>query len=215
MNLIFLGPPGAGKGTQAKKIITRYDIPQISTGDMLRAAVKAGTELGKEAEAYMKAGKLVTDEIVIGLIEERLQQDDCGEGFLLDGFPRTVSQADALSGVLEKLGKTLEHVVCLNVPDEELMKRLTGRRVCRNCGEEYHVIFKAIPEDGKCAKCGSDDIYQRTDDNEETIGNRLKVYHEQTKPLIDYYQERGFLRLIDGLGGIDEIHGRVRSALEG
>ncbi len=212
MNLIFLGPPGAGKGTQAKKVIARYNVPQISTGDMFRAAVKEGTEMGTKAKEYMDKGALVPDEVVVGIVRERLSLPDCQNGFLLDGFPRTLPQADALGDVLKNMGKAIDHVVTLGVPDEELMKRLTGRRVCKKCGAEFHVMFKPTKVEGVCDLCGGE-IYQRSDDNEQSIGKRLTEYHKQTKPLIDYYSERGVARKIDGLGSFDEVFERIEKSL--
>jgi adenylate kinase len=212
MNLILLGPPGAGKGTQAKKLVETYGIPQISTGDMLREAVKNQTELGMEAKKYMDAGQLVPDEVVIGLVKERLSKPDCDQGFMLDGFPRTVGQAEELDKVLAEMNKDIDHVVSIEVPNEELMGRLTGRRTCKQCGAGYHVIFDPPKVEGKCDKCGGE-LYQRDDDNEATVSNRLKVYESQTKPLIDYYQGKGLLRPIDGVGGIDEIFGRIKAVL--
>ena len=214
MNLIFLGPPGAGKGTQAKQIITKFEIPQISTGEILRAAIKEGTEMGKKAKGFIDAGKLVPDEVVVGIIKDRLAEKDCEKGFLLDGFPRTIPQADALGKVLTDMGRKLNHVVCLEVPNQELLGRLTGRRICRQCGEEFHVMFKKPKVDGVCDKCGGTDIYQRADDNEETISNRLKVYSDQTQPLIDYYDERGLLRRIDGVGSFEDIKNRIFGVLK-
>jgi adenylate kinase len=212
MNLILLGPPGAGKGTQAKRLIDAYGIPQISTGDMLREAVKNQTQLGLEAKKYMDAGQLVPDEVVIGLVKERLAQPDCAKGFMLDGFPRTVAQAEELDKVLAEMGKAIDHVISIEVPNEELIGRLTGRRTCRNCGAGYHVIFDPPKEEGKCDKCGGE-LYQRDDDNEATVANRLKVYESQTKPLIDYYQAKGLLRPIDGVGSIDDIFARIKAVL--
>jgi len=213
MNLILLGPPGAGKGTQAKMLVETYGIPQISTGDMLREAVKNQTQLGLEAKKYMDAGQLVPDEVVIGLVKERLGRDDCAQGFMLDGFPRTVPQAEALDKVLAEMGKAIDHVISIEVPNEELLKRLTGRRTCRNCGQGYHVIFDPPKQDGVCDKCGGE-LYQRDDDNEATVANRLKVYEESTKPLIDYYQAKGLLRPIDGVGAIKEIFERIKAVLD-
>lgn len=212
MRLILLGPPGAGKGTQAKRLVEKYGIPQISTGDMLRAALKAGTELGKEAKTYMDAGKLVPDSVVIGLIDERIKEADCKNGFMLDGFPRTVAQADALKGVMDKMGLKLDHVISIDVDNDDLLGRLTGRRTCRGCGAGFHVQFDPPKIEGVCDKCGAE-LYQRDDDKEETIRNRLKVYADQTEPLIAYYKAAGLLRSIVGTGSIDEIFGRITSVL--
>jgi adenylate kinase len=212
MRLILLGPPGAGKGTQAKRLVEKYGIPQISTGDMLRAALKAGTELGREAKTYMDAGKLVPDSVVIGLIDERIKEADCKNGFMLDGFPRTVAQADALKGVMDKMGLKLDHVISIDVDNDDLLGRLTGRRTCRGCGAGFHVQFDPPKKEGVCDKCGAE-LYQRDDDKEETIRNRLKVYADQTEPLIAYYKAAGLLRSIVGTGSIDEIFGRITSVL--
>jgi len=213
MDLIFLGPPGAGKGTQAKMLIEHYNIPQISTGDILRAAVAEGTDLGKKAREYMEAGKLVPDGVVIGIIEQRLKQSDCEKGFILDGFPRTVAQAEALDKVLENLGRKIDHVVSVDVPSEELIKRLTGRRTCKNCGAMYHVMFNPPKSQGICDKCGGE-LYQRPDDNEETVKSRLDVYEQQTSPLIGFYNNKGLVRRIDGRGGIKEIFEQILKILE-
>jgi len=212
MNIILLGPPGAGKGTQAKRMIERYGIPQISTGDMLRAALKAGTPLGLEAKKYMDKGALVPDAVVVGLVKERIQEDDCRKGYMLDGFPRNVSQAETLDGMLKELGQKIDHVVCIEVPDQELIQRLTGRRTCRECGAGYHVMFDPPKKDGVCDKCGGQ-LYQRDDDNEATVTSRLKVYADQTKPLIEYYEKQGKLRKVDGMGSIDEIFERIKAVL--
>jgi len=212
MNLILLGPPGAGKGTQAKRMVETYGIPQISTGDMLREAVKNQTQLGLEAKKFMDSGQLVPDEVVIGLVKERLGRDDCAKGFMLDGFPRTVPQAEELDKVLAGMNKNLDHVISIEVPNEELMGRLTGRRTCKQCGAGFHVIFDPPKQEGVCDKCGGE-LYQRDDDNEATVSNRLKVYESQTKPLIDYYSAKGLLRPIDGVGAIDEIFGRIKALL--
>lgn len=197
MNAIFLGPPGAGKGTQAQLVCEKLSIPQISTGDILRRAVKDGTETGKKAKQYMDAGQLVPDEVIIQIVRERLAQGDCKRGYVLDGFPRTVPQAEALDA-FEKI----DHVINLDVPDEELVNRLSGRRVCLKCGATYHVSML----NGKtaCAVCG-DTLVQREDDKPETVLNRLKVYHGQTAPLIDYYTRKDLLRKIDGKNNIDKI----------
>lgn len=213
MNVVLLGPPGAGKGTQAQFICQDYAVKQIATGDMFRAARKKQTELGKKVEAYMLAGKLVPDDVVIEVVDERLWQSDCDNGFLLDGFPRTVAQADALEKLLAKRQKHLDAVLSFQVPDDVIVKRLSGRRVCSSCGANYHVNFAPSRKDGVCDKCGGE-IIQRKDDTEQTIKERLKVYKDQTQPLIDYYQKRGLLKLIDGQGEVSKIRDRVRLHLE-
>lgn len=212
MNIILLGPPGAGKGTQAKRLIDKYGIPQISTGDMLRAAVAEKTQLGLEAKKYMDAGQLVPDSVVIGLVKERIQKDDCKNGYMLDGFPRNVSQAEALDKMLSELGQKIDHVICIEVPEDELIQRLTGRRTCRQCGAGFHVIFDPPKKEGVCDKCGGE-LYQRDDDNVQTVTSRLKVYKDQTEPLIAYYEKQGKLRRINGLGSIDEIFNRIVAVL--
>ena len=213
MNLIFLGPPGAGKGTQAKILAERINIPQISTGDILRAAVKDQTPMGVKAKGFMDQGALVPDEVVVGIVEERLARPDCTSGFILDGFPRTVVQADALKDMLRGYGKAIEHVVNIHVDNEELLTRLTGRRTCSACGRGYHVIFDPPPADGRCSCGGS--LFQRDDDREETIRKRLEVYGQQTAPLIDYYARESLLRTIAGIGSIDEIQQRISAAIGG
>jgi len=212
MNIILLGPPGAGKGTQAKRLIDKYGIPQISTGDMLRAALKEGTPLGLEAKKYMDKGALVPDTVVIGLVKERIQQKDCAKGYMLDGFPRNVSQAEALDKMLTDLGQKIDDVVCIEVPNDELVARLTGRRTCRDCGAGYHVMFDPPKKEGVCDKCGGE-LYQRDDDNETTVKSRLEVYADQTEPLIDYYDKQGKLRRINGVGDMEVIFGRITSVL--
>lgn len=214
MNLIMLGPPGAGKGTQAKMLVDRFGIPQISTGDMLREALKIGTELGKKAKEYMDKGALVPDEVVIGIVKERLAQSDCAKGFILDGFPRTIPQAEALDQVLVELGKKIEYAINIDVPKNELIKRLAGRRTCKKCGAMYHIIFNPPQEKGKCDKCGGE-LYQRDDDKEETIKRRLEVYESQTQPLIDYYRRKGSLVNIMGAGSIEEIFEEVTRTISG
>ncbi|MGC9109010.1 MAG: adenylate kinase [Caldimicrobium sp.] len=214
MNIVFLGPPGAGKGTQAKILIERYGIPQISTGDMLREHRAKGTELGKKAQEYMDKGQLVPDEIILDMVKERLSQPDCQKGFILDGFPRTVAQAEALDKLLEEMGKKLDFALALIVPDELLVERLTGRRTCKSCGMMYHIKYKPPKVDNKCDVCGGE-LYQRPDDNEETVRNRLKVYHESTAPLIEYYRKKGILREIDGSKSIEEITQQIIQILEG
>ena len=212
MNIILLGPPGAGKGTQAKMLVEEYQIPQISTGDILRAAVKEGSPLGKEAKACMDKGELVPDSVVIGIVEERIQQPDCAKGYMLDGFPRTVPQAEALDGMLKNLSSQIDHVVSIEVANEELVGRLTGRRTCRDCGAGFHVMFDPPEKEGVCDKCGGE-LYQRDDDNVETVTSRLDVYESQTLPLIEYYTAQGKIRPIDGVGDIKEIYGRVTQVL--
>ncbi len=213
MNIILLGPPGSGKGTQAKEIIEKHSIPQISTGDLLREAVKNETELGKKAKEYMDAGKLVPDEVVVGMVKERLQKDDCQNGFILDGFPRTVPQAEALDQTLSEVGKKIDNVLSIEVPDSEVVERLSGRRTCENCGTMYHVKFNPPKQEGVCDKCGGK-LYQRDDDNEKTIKNRLQVYHDQTSPLKDYYSKKGLVKEIEGVGDIAQIKQAVLNALE-
>jgi len=212
MNLILLGPPGAGKGTQAKMLIDRFTIPQISTGDILRAAVKEGTPMGVKAKSYMDAGALVPDEVVVGIVRERLQKPDCSKGFILDGFPRTVPQADALKESLGDLGKDITSVVSLEVDTEALVARLTGRRTCRQCGRGYHVSFDPPTKDGVCDACGGE-LYQRDDDQESTIRNRLQVYHDQTAPLVAYYEQDGLVAAIDGMQEIDVVRADILAAL--
>jgi adenylate kinase len=204
MNLILLGPPGAGKGTQAQKIVERYLIPQISTGDILRKAVREGTSIGRKAKTFMDLGQLVPDEVVVGIIEERLREPDCYSGFILDGFPRTIAQAEALQPLLVKLGKSIDHVINIEVDPEELVRRLTGRRTCKNCGAMFHVHFHPPKQKGICDRCEGT-LYQREDDKEETIRMRLKEYEKQTAPLIQYYQVKKSLRSIEGIGDETQI----------
>lgn len=213
MKLMIMGPPGAGKGTQAERLVKDLNITHISTGDMFRAAIKEGTEMGKKAKEYMDQGQLVPDEVVVGMVRDRLSQPDCAQGFLLDGFPRTVAQADALSNTLEQMGIKLDGVINIEVPRERLMARLTGRRVCKGCGASYHVMFNLPKTDGVCDSCGGE-LYQRSDDNEETVSNRLDVYEAQTQPLIDYYQERGLLIGVNGDQNIDKVLEEILSGLK-
>ena len=204
MQLLLMGPPGAGKGTQAAELVKRFDIPHISTGDMFRAAVKEGTELGKQAKACMDAGKLVPDEVTIGIVRDRLARNDCQKGFILDGFPRTVEQADALSKILESLDLNLTRVLNIHVPAEDLVERAVGRRICKSCGATYHVKFNPSQKDGVCDECGGN-LYQRADDNEETMKNRLSVYEDSTRPLIEYYKKAGVYTEIDGRQPIEKV----------
>lgn len=214
MRIILLGPPGAGKGTQAKLLIERLQVPQISTGDMLRAAVKDGTPLGRQAKAFMDRGALVPDDVIIGLVRERLQAPDSARGYILDGFPRTVAQAEALEKTLEDLRLSLDHVLCLDVPSEDLVVRIAGRRTCRQCGAMSHVRFSPTKREGVCDACGGE-TYQRDDDREETVRRRLTVYAEQTAPLVRFYEGRGLLRRIAGTGEIGEIFARMVQSLGG
>jgi len=213
MKLILLGPPGAGKGTQAKMLTDLYGIPQISTGDILRAAVKEGTPMGLKAKSCMDAGELVSDEIVVGIVRERLQKDDCKSGFILDGFPRTVPQADALAENLAQLDKALDAVVSLDVDIEALVERLTGRRTCKSCGRGFHVRFDPPKQEGVCDACGGE-LIQRDDDQETTIRKRLDVYREQTEPLVAYYRTAGLLRAVDGMKPIDEVQRELTTLLQ-
>lgn len=212
MDIVLLGPPGAGKGTQAKLMVERWGLPQVSTGDILRTAVREGTALGTEAKGFMDRGELVPDRVVIGIIEERVRQADCREGFILDGFPRTIPQAEALEKILSGMGRSIGHVVSIEVHDEELVARLAGRRICRACQEPYHLLFNPPKVDDKCDRCGGE-VYQRADDSEATVRQRLKVYHSQTSPLIDFYGKKGLLRPVSGFGTIDEIFARIARAV--
>lgn len=213
MKLILLGPPGAGKGTQAKMLTDRFSIPQVSTGDILRAAVKEGTPMGLKAKSFMDAGGLVPDAVVVGIVRERLQKSDCAGGFILDGFPRTVAQADALQETLAGLGKDLDAVISLAVDTEALVERLTGRRTCLDCGRGYHIKFDPPRVVGQCDTCGGA-LVQRDDDQELTIRKRLEVYHGQTAPLISYYRELGLLTSIDGMQEIATVQGEILAALQ-
>ncbi|MBW1810640.1 MAG: adenylate kinase [Deltaproteobacteria bacterium] len=212
MNLVLLGPPGAGKGTQAKRLIEKLAIPQISTGDLLRQAVKDETELGLQAKVKMETGELVPDDVVIGMVTQRLAQDDCKAGFILDGFPRAVGQAEALEDLLASVGRGLEHVVSIEVPEEELVRRLTGRRSCPACGAMFHVSFNPPKQSGICDACKGE-LITRADDNEETIRNRISVFRQQTEPLKDFYQAKGLLRGIDGSGTPAEIENIIAKVI--
>lgn len=213
MRLVLLGAPGAGKGTQAKKLIEKYGIPQISTGDILRKAVADGTNLGKEAKSYMDKGELVPDSVVIGLVKERISQDDCKKGYILDGFPRNIAQAETLDTVLAGMNAPLGLALSVDVEKDDLMKRLTGRRTCKSCQQMYNVHFSAPKQEGVCDKC-SGELYQRDDDKEEIINNRLDVYEKATAPLIDYYGKKGILKSVSGVGSIDDIFNKVCAILE-
>ena len=213
MQLILMGAPGAGKGTQATKLVKEFNIPQISTGDMFRAAVKDGTQLGKAAKACMDAGKLVPDEITIGIVRERLSKEDCANGFILDGFPRTVEQADALKKILADMGKTLTLALNIHVPAEDLIGRAVGRRICKNCGATYHIKYNPPKTDGICDECGGA-LYQRADDTVETMTNRLNVYVSSTRPLIEYYKAAGVYTEIDGRQPIDKVTEALISVLK-
>ncbi len=213
MNIILLGPPGAGKGTQARILVAERGMIQLSTGDMLRAARSSGSEMGKRVAAIMDAGELVTDEIVIGLIEEQLEAHPEG-GFIFDGFPRTLGQADALGALLEKHGMKLDAVIEMRVDDDALVERITARSTCATCGEVYNDITKPIPADGKCAVCGGTEFKRRADDNEESLRTRLMEYYKKTSPLIGYYYAKGDLRTVNGLGEIDEVAAEIAKVLD-
>ena len=204
MKIIMLGAPGAGKGTQAKKIAAKYGIPHISTGDIFRANIKNGTELGKKAKTYMDQGLLVPDELVVDLVVDRVNQDDCENGYVLDGFPRTIPQAEALTEALEKMGQKVDFAIDVNVPDENIVKRMGGRRACVTCGATYHMVYAPTKKEGICDTCGGE-LILRDDDKPETVQKRLNVYHDQTQPLIDYYTSQGILRTVDGTGDIDDV----------
>lgn len=215
MNIILMGPPGGGKGTQAKILQDKYGMVQLSTGDMLRAAVASGSEIGKRAKAVMEAGQLVSDEIVIGIIDERLDQPDAKKGFILDGFPRTTAQAEALDALLTRKGLRLDAVIEIRVPDDYLVERITGRFSCTKCGAGYHDKFQRPKTDGVCDVCGSTEFIRRADDNAETVKKRLDAYHAQTAPLLPYYQGKGTLQVVDGTLPIDEVTGALSGLLDG
>lgn len=213
MRLILLGPPGAGKGTQALRIQEEYEVVQLSTGDMLRAAVSEGTEVGKKAKAVMEQGGLVSDEIIVAMIRDRIKQADCKNGFILDGFPRTEAQAEALDVMLKEEGQALDAVIEMQVDDAVLAKRVSGRFTCGGCGEGYHDEFKQPEKEGVCDKCGGTEFKRRADDNVETVISRLKAYHEQTAPLIPYYKEKGLLKSVDGMASIDAVTASMKVIL--
>ncbi|MCI8838724.1 MAG: adenylate kinase [Hungatella sp.] len=204
MKIIMLGAPGAGKGTQAKKIAAKYGIPHISTGDIFRANIKGGTELGMKAKTFMDQGMLVPDEITIGMLMDRIHEDDCAKGYVLDGFPRTIPQAESLTNALKSMGEAIDYAVNVDVPDENIVSRMGGRRACVSCGATYHVEFNAPRTEGVCDTCG-EKLVLRDDDKPETVQKRLNVYHEQTQPLIDYYQKAGVLKEVDGTKNMEEV----------
>ena len=213
LNIILMGPPGAGKGTQAKKIIAKYDIPHISTGDMFREAIKEGTPLGKIAQSYINDGHLVPDDVTIGLVKERLSKPDCKKGYLLDGFPRTIPQAEALEALTKEIGREVSYVIDIETPKAELIRRICGRRVCKVCGAPYHAESAKPKVDGICDICGGE-LVQRPDDNEEALTTRLEHYEKQTKPLLDFYQARGLLKTFDGMVGSERLLVEISELLE-
>ena len=213
MNIILMGLPGAGKGTQASEIVKKFPIPHISTGDMFRKAIKDETDLGKEAKSYMDRGELVPDEVTVGIVKERISEDDAKKGFLLDGFPRTIDQAESLSQIMSELDREIDAVINIEVPEEELMNRLTGRRICEKCGTTYHLVFNPPKVEGICDIDGGK-LYQREDDNPETVSNRLSVNVKQSKPILEYYNEKGVLKNIDGSKDIEEVTNDVIDILD-
>lgn len=214
MNLVLMGLPGAGKGTQAERIVDDYGIPHISTGDMFRVAMKEETQLGLEAKSFIDKGELVPDEVTIGIVRERLGKNDCEQGFLLDGFPRTVAQAEALEDILKDLGRTIDYVINIKVDKDALMERLTGRRICKDCGATYHLVFNPPAKENVCDKCGGE-LYQRADDNAETVSTRLEVNLKQTEPLLNFYSEKGYLANIDGAKHINDVYADIKDLLGG
>lgn len=212
MNLIFLGPPGAGKGTQAALLSQRLGVPHVASGNLFREAMKKGTELGKKAQSYIERGELVPDEVTNAMIEERLREPDCAPGVILDGFPRTIEQARALDGILAEREDKVDRVLLIRVSEDTLIRRLSGRRTCRRCQANYHLLFDPPQKEGVCDKCGGD-LYQRSDDREETVRRRFRVYIEETAPLIDYYRRQGLLTEIDGEQGIEGVQGKILQAL--
>ena len=212
LNIVLLGPPGAGKGTQAELIVKKYGIPQISTGDIFRANIKNGTELGKKAKEYMDKGELVPDELVVDLVKDRLEQDDCKDGFMLDGFPRTVFQAEELTKIMEAKSLSINYVLNIDVAPEKLIDRIAGRRVCKSCGATYNVNTKPTAKEGICDTCGGE-VYQRADDNRETVENRINVYFAQTAPLIEYYEKAGVLATVNGDQAMDNVFSDITKVL--
>jgi adenylate kinase len=211
MRLLFLGPPGAGKGTQARELAREWGVPQVATGDMLREAMTAGTPLGRAAKQYYDRGELVPDDVILKMVAERFGQPDAAQGFILDGFPRTIAQAEGLAAMLNALGHQIDRVIYFDVSEPELVRRLTGRRLCRTCQTPYHVVSAPPKRAGVCDKCGGE-LYQRVDDSEATVRNRLQVYENQTSPLLDYYRTRGLLRTVSGEGALDKIRQALREA---
>lgn len=211
MNLILLGPPGAGKGTQAKFLQDKFNLCHLSTGDMLRAAVASGSEMGKQLQDIMSSGNLVPDAIMVDMIKERIKADDCADGFILDGFPRTIAQAEALDGMLDGEGQSLDHVIELQVRDAEMVARISGRYACAKCGMGYHDSFKQPKVAGVCDECGGTEFTRRKDDQPETVARRLEAYHEQTAPLLPYYEKRGVLRSVDGMEDINEVTSQINA----
>ncbi len=212
MKIVMMGAPGAGKGTQAQKIAEKYGLPQISTGDIFRANIKEGTELGKQAKVYMDQGLLAPDELVNSLVADRITRDDCKNGYILDGYPRSIAQAEALDKELEARGEKLDYAINIDVPDENIINRMSGRRVCLNCGATYHIEFNPPKVAGICDECGSK-LVQRDDDKPETVKERLDVYHEETQPLIEYYEKEGILRTVDGTQDIDDVFAEIVNIL--
>ena len=214
MKIVMLGAPGAGKGTQAQKIAEKYGIPHISTGDIFRYNIKNGTELGMEAKQYMDRGQLVPDELTVRILLDRVSKEDCADGYVLDGFPRTIPQAEVLTDELNKRNDRIDYAVDVDVPDEAIVTRMSGRRACTNCGATYHIVYAAPKQEGICDVCG-EKLVQRDDDKPETVANRLKVYHEQTQPLIDYYSGQGVLKTVDGTGSLEQVFADITAILEG
>lgn len=212
MRILLMGPPGAGKGTQAERIAGRWKMPHIATGDIFREAIKAGTDLGREVKSYLDAGELVPDAVTIGIVRERLQEPDCTPGFLLDGFPRTIPQAEALERLLDDLSMNLDLVLNIKIAPAVLVERLTGRRICRQCGTSYHLVFNPPKQDGICDRCGGE-LYERSDDTLETVGDRMRVYTNKTAPLLEFYRQRGLLREVDGEPGIDAVSDAILGIL--
>ncbi len=213
MDLLLFGPPGAGKGTQAKLLLDRLQIPQISTGDMMRAERKSGSDLGKKFDEYMSAGKLVPDELVLDLIEKRLKEPDAAKGAIFDGFPRTTAQAAALDAMLARLGRRIEKVVSMEVPLESILDRVTGRRVCLDCGQTYHVRYSPPPADGKCSSCGGSNVVQRKDDEEAVVRTRYDDYKAKTEPVLAHYQPKGVVASVNGVGSLEEVNQRIEAAI--